>query len=252
VLQALEIADFAFDIEVLWRLKRAGFTILEAPTTWSDRREGTKIDVLRSSWGMLRSILRLRLKETLLWRLPLLDRLWHHGIIPVKAQPRVLLLGIRLDQALVERDLGTFVELLRERGIEVTDARRESGREQRASVFDRIRFFAWYAFAIPRDYDALVEVAGRASCIPPLSAKPSFVLASGDPPRRFSAAQMRLYRSSARLDLRERDLTEAVDQVAAAALRGRLYAAFFVGDPGSLALHYVNSGSGTMERHTLQ
>jgi glycosyltransferase involved in cell wall biosynthesis len=252
ILRALEVADFSFDIEVLWRLKRAGFRILEVPTVWSDHREGTKIQLLRSSWGMLRSILRLRLKETVLWRLPLLDRLGNFGIIPVKARPRVLLLGVRLQDALLERELGPFVALLRERGIEVTDAETETHRPQRLRAIDRARFFIWYAFAIPRDYDALVEVPGNASWIPIFSAKPSFLLVTGDPPRAVSPRHRKAYHRSKVLDLSTGDVSRAANAVVETALGGGFYSALFVGDSEQLALHYVNAGSGALERHTLQ
>jgi glycosyltransferase involved in cell wall biosynthesis len=62
LLRALDVTGYAFDIEVLWRLNRAGYRILEVPTVWSDKRVGTKIALAHDSWAMLRSVLWLRLK----------------------------------------------------------------------------------------------------------------------------------------------------------------------------------------------
>jgi len=68
----LRIADMAFDINLLYALKRAGFTILETPTEWTDRA-GSKVVLGRTSMTMLLSVLRLRLIHSpLRWIHPLL------------------------------------------------------------------------------------------------------------------------------------------------------------------------------------
>ena len=56
----LRIADMAFDINLLYAIKRAGFKILEVPTEWTDKM-GSKVVLGRTSMTMLLSILRLRL-----------------------------------------------------------------------------------------------------------------------------------------------------------------------------------------------
>lgn len=56
----LRTADLAFDINLLYCLRRAGFTILEHPTEWTDQ-SGSKIRLGRSSLTMFLSIVRLRL-----------------------------------------------------------------------------------------------------------------------------------------------------------------------------------------------
>lgn len=60
ILPALRIADMAFDINLLYSLKRAGFTILEVPTEWTDIA-GSKVVLARTALSMLLSIIRLRL-----------------------------------------------------------------------------------------------------------------------------------------------------------------------------------------------
>jgi len=56
---ALRIADVAFDINLLYSLKRNGFTIREVPTVWTDQI-GTKIRLNKGALGILLSVIRLR------------------------------------------------------------------------------------------------------------------------------------------------------------------------------------------------
>src|ERR1700733_11071755 len=53
----LQIADMAFDINLLYSLKHAGFKILEVPTEWTDQA-GTKVTLGRTSLTMLLSVIR--------------------------------------------------------------------------------------------------------------------------------------------------------------------------------------------------
>ena len=59
---ALRIADLAFDVNLLYALKREGFRILEVPTEWTDKL-GSKVtqSLLRSSLAMFLSVVRVRL-----------------------------------------------------------------------------------------------------------------------------------------------------------------------------------------------
>jgi glycosyltransferase involved in cell wall biosynthesis len=59
----LLIADMAFDVNLLYALKRAGCVIVEAPVDWTDK-VGTKVTYLRTSLVMFLSVLRLRLFYT--------------------------------------------------------------------------------------------------------------------------------------------------------------------------------------------
>jgi glycosyltransferase involved in cell wall biosynthesis len=56
---SLCVADMAFDINLLYLLKRERFTILEAPTEWTDK-VGSKVALGRTSLTMLLSVIRLR------------------------------------------------------------------------------------------------------------------------------------------------------------------------------------------------
>lgn len=56
----LWIADMAFDINLLYSLKRAGYRILEVPTEWTDQL-GSKVALFRTSLTMFLSAVRIRL-----------------------------------------------------------------------------------------------------------------------------------------------------------------------------------------------
>jgi glycosyltransferase involved in cell wall biosynthesis len=56
---SLCIADMAFDINLLYLLKREGFSVLEVPTEWTDK-VGSKVALGRTSFTMLLSVIRLR------------------------------------------------------------------------------------------------------------------------------------------------------------------------------------------------
>lgn len=56
----LRITDMAFDINLLYALKRAGFKILEVPTVWTDKL-GSKVALGKTSLTMLLSVIRVRL-----------------------------------------------------------------------------------------------------------------------------------------------------------------------------------------------
>lgn len=58
----LQIADLAFDVNLLVSLKRAGFTIQEVPTEWTDKI-GSKVSasLFRASLTMFLSVVRVRL-----------------------------------------------------------------------------------------------------------------------------------------------------------------------------------------------
>ena len=69
---ALRIADVAFDINLLYALKRHGYSIREVPTEWTDKL-GSKIKLNRGALGIFLSVIRLRLVYSpfYLWLRPL-------------------------------------------------------------------------------------------------------------------------------------------------------------------------------------
>ena len=59
---SLRIADLAFDVNLLYSLKHAGFSVLEVPTEWTDKI-GSKVtsSLFRSSLSMFLSVVRIKL-----------------------------------------------------------------------------------------------------------------------------------------------------------------------------------------------
>jgi hypothetical protein len=59
---ALRIADLAFDVNLLYSLKHAGFSVIEVPTEWTDKI-GSKVtsSLFRTSLVMFLSTFRVRL-----------------------------------------------------------------------------------------------------------------------------------------------------------------------------------------------
>lgn len=60
VLNQLETANFAFDVELLYTLKKRGYKIKEVPITWEDKR-GSTLDLTRTIPRMFFAVVRLRL-----------------------------------------------------------------------------------------------------------------------------------------------------------------------------------------------
>lgn len=165
VLPALEIADFAFDIDLLFHLHRAGFRVAEVATHWADRATGTKVQLVGTSWTMFKAILRLRVQESVLWRLPFAEFLARDSIIPVKEGTRILALTRSTD-----RWSNECMSALEAAGVAV----------DRVDVRKTIALLWWYAFRSKRSYDAVVEVMdGPPALIPLFSAKRCFLIRTG-------------------------------------------------------------------------
>jgi dolichyl-phosphate beta-glucosyltransferase len=59
---ALTVAGFAYDVELLWLARRAGYPIVEVGVVWINSPE-SKVSPLRSSLAMLRDVIGLRLRR---------------------------------------------------------------------------------------------------------------------------------------------------------------------------------------------
>ncbi len=69
------LTKWAFDVDMLFKTRRAGYPLAEIPTTWSDI-SGSKLRIARASTQMLLAIARLRLLYSpLRWIVALYDRL---------------------------------------------------------------------------------------------------------------------------------------------------------------------------------
>ncbi len=73
VLPRLGITRWAFDVDLLFQLHRAGFEIIETPTVWHDV-SGSRVKVVRASLEMIIALTRLRLiYSPLKWLVALYD-----------------------------------------------------------------------------------------------------------------------------------------------------------------------------------
>ncbi len=245
ILGWLEVADFAFDIEVLVRLQKAGCRILEVPTVWTDRA-GTKIRLVRSSWAMLRSVLRLRLRDTALWQIPLVDRFARRGVIPVRQGRRVLIVGGGPNGS-ESSVLHEFFGRLREASVEVAFAENEA----RRSSLSPWQLLIWYGLRSRREYDAIIEIAGsRHWIIGRFTSKPSFLIAtqSGTNPERARQVRGR----STCINLREQEPRAAANLVLATVYADPAYPAVFIDTSQALSFDYADRGTGAPRSHVLR
>jgi glycosyltransferase involved in cell wall biosynthesis len=63
----LQLADMAFDVNLLYAVKRAGLTLVEAPVDWTDHL-GSTVSYFRTSLVMFLSVVRLRLFHSPFYR----------------------------------------------------------------------------------------------------------------------------------------------------------------------------------------
>lgn len=224
VLASLELAGFAFDVEVLWRLKRAGYKVRETATVWSDT-DGSKIRLVSASYVMAGALLRLRLRDSIAWRIPFVDLIGRSSTIPVKSQHRILLLGTTGRESNADGVLPQFLADLRRSGLTIV--------ETRSASRSRISTLFWYVFASHRDYDAIVEVASdRPALIPAFSSKPTAVVHSAE---RFpSSAYAAFYSRSLLISLNRMAPAKAVELTVAAAKRSHYHFVFSDGVPIAL------------------
>ena len=95
ILDRLETADFAFDVDVLYMLASQGRRIVELPTAWEDR-SGSHLELFRGSRLMLASLLRLRLRRSPLHPIvPFLDRVVPTNPLRMRDRLRILILNWR-------------------------------------------------------------------------------------------------------------------------------------------------------------
>lgn len=258
ILNGLEVADFAFDIEVLTQMCKRGFRIEEAPTTWADRAAGTKVALASTSWRMLKAILRMRLRETVIWRLPFLEFFARDSVIPVKDAVNVLFLappsfagapaGMR-DWVL------RCADEMRQHGCRITWSSDLVSVREESDLRYGARFWRWYAFESKREYDAVVEVA---SCVPLMlpvvSMKRRFLCGAGSgalSPLARVIYRLAYCRMDGEFDANESPLTVAW-QLMERTGAGALYRAAFHEKDGTWALRFSDIDSGSWTLQTLK
>lgn len=249
VVESLEHAGFAFDVELLWSLRRSGYRVSEFPIAWSDRA-GSNVHIVRTSWSMFTSVLHLRLRDSWFLRVRFIAAMGRKTRVPVRASRRVLLLGT------CPPSLASIYDLLRAGGLEPVAAHSELyarwpwAAHLRDGWLLRALFFAWYAFVSDRDYDAVLEFEEtKPWFVPAFSIKPTLLIKTDRPAR--AAIYDWFYKHSMSVDLNSHAQADGVD-AAIALLDTRHHPAVFVHDRLASKLCYRNASSGNVEHLILR
>ena len=95
IAESLETSNFAFDVDLLYALKRHGYNVREVPISWQDIA-GSRIRLLGASRNMIAAVLRLRARHSIFrYIIPLLDNIWPTMPLRVRHGLSVLILNWR-------------------------------------------------------------------------------------------------------------------------------------------------------------
>ncbi|MFY9779276.1 MAG: dolichyl-phosphate beta-glucosyltransferase [Candidatus Baltobacteraceae bacterium] len=171
ILADLELANFAFDIDLLFTLKRFGLRVIEVPIAWEDSPEGSKIDLVRCGFSMLLSIARLAARYGWLRRVPYSDLIGRGSVIPVKGSLYLFVVGSSASRLTWDAGLREVVEAWKSAGhiVKVMTVNGPLG---------AFRAISWYAKEGHREADAIVDLGSMLSWLTRLSAKPKLCLPS--------------------------------------------------------------------------
>ncbi len=186
VLGELELSNFAFDIDLLYALKRLGFRVEECPISWEDCPGDSKIKLFSSSYTMLLALVRLRMRNGALRMLPYGDLIARSAVIPVKQS---LTLIVACDRNPEEIEAGSMEgELKRWASVWEADGHNIHWLAPRTSSHV-LRTIAWYVQRGHREVDAIITYRSRLTSFAYLSSKPKLSLSLDGP--RHSDVQLR-------------------------------------------------------------
>jgi dolichol-phosphate mannosyltransferase len=167
ILDDLELANFAFDVDLLLALDRKGFRVVEEPVSWDDVG-GSTIDLLSAGLSMLASILRLRLRRGMFRHIPFTARLASSWVIAPRSGFRVLLLAPPRTLPGLD-DVDDLREHLQRAGHQV-DVARPNG------PLEELTFVTRYAIGGHAKVDAICDFGNtRVGRILEASTKPAFL-----------------------------------------------------------------------------
>jgi glycosyltransferase involved in cell wall biosynthesis len=166
VFDDLELANFAFDVDVLFAMRRARMRVAEVPIVWADEPNASKVRLVRSGISMLSALLRLRLKHSPFGRWPFADKLARGSAMPVKSGLSALVLVDSDEPFVVPPSLRAVLDEMADNGQDV------AVRDVRDPVA-ALRFYAWYAREGQRRFDVVLDAThGRAEPLLRVSSKP--------------------------------------------------------------------------------
>jgi hypothetical protein len=164
----LSLANYAFDIDLLLALQRAGLTVVEIPVYWTDVPTGSKVNLIKTSISMLTSTLKLRVDSSSLRYFPYFDLLARSAIIPNEHQLTVMFL-VGPELAGFDGSLGRSARLLESCGYRV---RWMAPRGIRAFLSHLV----WYVRRGHHEVSVIIECGSRMKWLYYLSVKPKIRL----------------------------------------------------------------------------
>lgn len=241
VFDDLELANFAFDVDILAQLRRRGAKIEELPVVWTDA-EGTTINVPRAALSMLMALLRLRLRRSFLGNAPFVDFIARQSVMPVSRNISLLLFCAEgAESRLVSELRKTW--MYRGYRVEVKTRKGISKKQRFVAFFERARLLMWYTFGSTRQYDAIVEeMSERPAWLPLLSVKPTFVVGHSPIPTSYAS-----YGKKTNITFLADESAEIVyKRVHSLAALSNLYSARFLVSGSGPYLIYIDGSSGEL------
>ncbi len=171
----LTLANFAFDIDLLFALRRAGFSLIEVPIVWSDSPLGSKVRLAKASTSMLAAIVNLRARHGCFRFFPYLDLFARSAVIPSKQRLSILCLSrYNRDDENPQSGLRQVVADLEAQGHSVRWARSHSLTEIFAEIL-------WYVKRGHGEIDAIIADQSPFDWFFAISLKPKIRLVTENP-----------------------------------------------------------------------
>jgi len=169
VFDRLELANFAFDVDLLLAMRLFHCRVTEIPIEWADVPAFSKVALMRTSASMLLALLRLWVRSSVFRNLPWADLLARSSVIPVKRGLRFLLL---VGGDATSPRTNALIEEIQHQGHTV-DVKQLRG------VLDALTFIVSYLREGHRFYDVLVDlIDSNGSIFTVFSTKPKILTAS--------------------------------------------------------------------------
>ncbi len=249
VFSRLEISNFAFDVDLLYQLRRAGCTVIESPIAWTETFTASKVRLLAASYAMLVAVVRLRLRDTLASRIPFFEYLGRRSLIPVRDSFRLLIFGAeREGPRAVDKYVDELALHWQAHGHDVQWIRA-------STISTRGRISLWYALFGRSEFDAIVEVASPLPYfLPALSVKPKYLVVNDpwDVGARSAAMYRRFYGKVPRVEAG--DALSAAGQAQAIVddvKSSGMYLALFDRLDGNWSINFTDLASRTAKRQQL-
>jgi len=253
VLAHLEISNFAFDVDLLLQLKRAGLKVVEVPIRWADEALRSQVQLVPASFSMFAAILRLRLRDSAIARIPFFDYLGRRSLIPARERLSLLVLSDHFDSEPEDEAFAftqDYVAKWQDSGHSVAWIRMSG-----TAILSRLRVFMWYALFGRHEYDAVLEIPSRVPFfIPAWSVKPRFLITGGRRASRTAANRTyeTFYKRVPDFNVTAAERTnDTYEELLQLVKLNREYGTVFEKEGSDWALRFNDVASGTSRRQPL-